>query len=1433
MARWPITRRWQVVSRTEARSDVPTTELQNWRACCLLGAAGLGKTYELKVLSDAYAVAGMEVRKERLALLGASPEALAEKLRSVSRGATDRTVILLDALDEIMVPVKQAAIVVASWAKDELAAARPTVRISCRSAVWPDLIRVAFQDVYGDAECSVASLQTLSANDIAAAVESEGIPLADFVEALRAAGAAPLAELPLMLRMLVRIHRETGTLPPNRLQLFQRGLLELAAERAERRDIRTDGDTSPTVILEAGERVACLSLLSGKESIDLSDTPSALSLDWKDLAALPGSPRLEEPLLRALGKSGVCESAGPGRFRFVHRQFAEYLAGRRIATLPLHQAKGLLASGAGWRDGVAGPLRETAAFAAMENASVAQWITECDPEVVGLSDVADNPLRRRATLNLLARFRSHALTDRQLAWDGMEVQGVKYDDAEEDLRPVLLERGEDALDVLACAVYLIEKWELASMSEDLATLTLDSTAPLGVRVKAGYALLQMGLPAARHRLKPLIGGSPEDVQLELKGVALRCCWPDAMTADELFAALKPEGERHFAGAYEHFLYTLDEQGFDASGHRLAGLAWARQYAGDREFQTGTRLAKHIARAALKEVTAPGIADALAELVIEAAKSHGDSPLSPLRRVRLDAGAKEEDSPLQSASEEIRRALIDAILRKTQDESDIFWVVHETPGLVRLTDFPWLLSRAIDTSLDDASRRGYARLARGLPWLGNGDCMEAWFAVREVEPVQSVLDYPLQIEIGSEAAAAARKAHADRLKWARPRRAPKLKPSPEERIRDMLERTETKDLNWFPTLCQQLTLTETSTHYEFERSLTKTPGWIGADEPRRARICDVARRYLSAETKEPDRIREEPLNRIPSGYMQALLLLLDQDPDWLAALPVGWWERWSWYILRELRPNMHGEPDEPKKRLLALLFAKAGESVRTALLTLAGQSEEDSRSLLSDLLRLLQEAPDATLDKRLLASIQRGEVRSDRVAAVARFLFARNADEANRVCLDRLDPASAGEESAIAEAASLMLLAHGSDEARDAVLGFLERRSDLAPRVLAALAHDKWVWGDGEGTVVRTFVVPQAERLLHLLITHFPPETDPKHEGGHFVTADDSARESRDRLITDLMQRKTPEAVAVMRRLEAKFEAKYAWLRRPRSEAERSLRLSMWSPIPIAAIAEVLDARAKRLIRSDQDALDGVVEAIEAYARSLRHSNPSPLEDLWNNPRGSALTPKEEERVSDKVCLAIADYFRTLAVTADREVQLSRRIASRALGGAPGSAVDVFVKVPAAGAVTGDAICIPVEVKLAHNPEAKTGLCEQLVNRYVSETGAHGAVFVVAWMAAPKLAKRYKPQWNSIEEARADLDAQAKTASKDERLDVRAQVVDASIPVAPSRAKGGARRSKVSAEGKNRQHTRSAKDAGKASSRPRNSEKRRSGGRPNRRRKKGR
>jgi hypothetical protein len=219
-----------------------------------------------------------------------------------------------------------------------------------------------------------------------------------------------------------------------------------------------------------------------------------------------------------------------------------------------------------------------------------------------------------------------------------------------------------------------------------------------------------------------------------------------------------------------------------------------------------------------------------------------------------------------------------------------------------------------------------------------------------------------------------------------------------------------------------------------------------------------------------------------------------------------------------------------------------------------------------------------------------------------------------------------------------------------------------------------------------------------------------------------------------------------------------------------------------------------LVRSERDALEGVREAIALYGRDLHHKSPSNVEDLWNIPKRGAPTPKAEERVSDKLCEAIRRYFEQFAVTADREVQVFRRKLPRDLGGKPGSEVDVLVRVPAIGSIEGDAIVIPIEVKLSSNAEARTGIQEQLVGRYMSELGSSHGAFVVVWMDAPKLAKTYRPIWESRSAAEADLQEQAQSvldATKGAAT-ITALIVDATlatIPGAKSKARKAARATK--------------------------------------------
>ena len=296
----------------------------------------------------------------------------------------------------------------------------------------------------------------------------------------------------------------------------------------------------------------------------------------------------------------------------------------------------------------------------------------------------------------------------------------------------------------------------------------------------------------------------------------------------------------------------------------------------------------------------------------------------------------------------------------------------------------------------------------------------------------------------------------------------------------------------------------------------------------------------------------------------------------------------------------------------------------------------------------------------------------------------------------------------------------------------------------------------------------------MLFELFPPELDASTKWSWGSQGPDAAERTRDRLVTWLSDMLKLDAIDVLRGIEGKFGSKYPWLKRPRAHAERAFRRAHWQGFSLRTIARLLDARDYRLVVSEDDVADGILAAFEHYESRLQQQGSSDLEDFWNTPSNQPPSPKDEERISDKLCEVVQRYFADYAVVADREVQVFRRQIPKIVGGQPGSELDVLVTVPASGVVNQSKISLPIEVKRSCNPEAKTGLKEQLVDRYMVETGTNTGVFVVAWLDAPNVTKTHKPVWRSIEEAKLSLYKESERLRKNENVDVRTYVINLSL-----------------------------------------------------------
>ena len=133
---------------------------------------------------------------------------------------------------------------------------------------------------------------------------------------------------------------------------------------------------------------------------------------------------------------------------------------------------------------------------------------------------------------------------------------------------------------------------------------------------------------------------------------------------------------------------LDRSEFDGDGKVLEALAWLRAYselAGDlREVR---RTARRILRVAISSLPDAAVAASIAGVLLALAAKHAELPLTSRRGL----SEEETDQPF-SWTRAQRQSLID-VLTDVGSGTDVWWVIHRTPGILDPTDFPWLLRRS--------------------------------------------------------------------------------------------------------------------------------------------------------------------------------------------------------------------------------------------------------------------------------------------------------------------------------------------------------------------------------------------------------------------------------------------------------------------------------------------------------------------------------------------------------------------------------------------------------------------------------------------------------------------------------------------------------------------------------------------------------------------
>ena len=162
------------------------------------------------------------------------------------KSGTRHLFLHLDSLDEALLRIDSLANLIESELP-HLPTDRLSVRIACRTAVWPQhILERAFERIWGKEAVGVFELVPLRRIDVTTAAEDRGIDPKAFIEALYDAKVVSFAIKPLTLGLLLSLFKQGGSLPRSIAELYRLGCRKLCEEQnPSRRGARRLGRLNP------------------------------------------------------------------------------------------------------------------------------------------------------------------------------------------------------------------------------------------------------------------------------------------------------------------------------------------------------------------------------------------------------------------------------------------------------------------------------------------------------------------------------------------------------------------------------------------------------------------------------------------------------------------------------------------------------------------------------------------------------------------------------------------------------------------------------------------------------------------------------------------------------------------------------------------------------------------------------------------------------------------------------------------------------------------------------------------------------------------------------------------------------------------------------------------------------------------------------------
>ena len=1121
---------------------------------------------------------------------------------------------------------------------------------------------------------------------------------------------------------------EGSTFASNRWELYERGCAALLKESNKRRvDGRSLSLSNVQSRMQLAGLLATHALLTNHTDIVLDSTgdfapEGALCLDVARLLELPlassgGDWYASTEQYAETLQSGLFAVKADGTFVFAHRTYAEFLTAHFISSLGLPAKRIMtllsLADGSGQ---LVSQLMELSAWLGHANPQVLALVLHAEPSMVFDSSVSLADEEDIAAvfdeLTTLVEQHKFPIYDSRLI---RAYSKLRHPALREKLHHILADRSR----VSALRQFASDVAQTCGLVDDIPALldiAMDPSDNYEVRQSAASAVHAAGSLALKSALLTLMKGAhPEDADDELRGIALLCALDSEVPVCDIIGYLTKEQRLNFTGMYALGLRRLENA--DLQPPDVAPLlSWLE-----------TQLRKEHLDAPWEDFVVHMFGKTASAVLSfdEGWSAFGKVTwlaISNNHRLSTSRDKRGFDNGLELQTNPAWRLhLLDSILNAADGDPRIAaGQLRYGTSLLTDTDAQYLMEAYQREASNGTKKKILANLLLWYvfdnsvvrEWLLNvagpnaesPDPLLAEVAAEHVEPV--LLDSPSADNL--------RKSLALRLEHSMPPKPNTNNQRSVDLLLAALTRAECGDSRQWVNILAYLRYEDDFEYYLFPYlEVMKSPLWPTLDAGIQSRLAHIAFSYLH-DTGPATSLASNETNNFEDAGIAALVFLHSTDygnSDEFGELVVKWVRGLARYLPEE-------QPRPIVNELLRQAFGRAEASVLSVL------SETCEQYLSGSGLPRLPDFAVCFMPEPLLHKLEAmlpGIQSEQGFRTLASFLIERNSRHAIESLLRRVQSSTD-----LAAAPSVKLMALLAKHAADQLIEHIWDRLRALPEAMTQLAAEMQIIVAGQDVPLLRINAEVTEQFFEILEQRYPTSTDIKTNG--IVTARHHIQDFRTCCIVNLRDRADTASISALERISARHP-QLPWIARMVHEAEQKAARDSWLPYEVPEVAAVLGIAAGRVIRTEAELHDAVVDELRRIAGKISANAALPaVYHLWDE---ISQRPKHEPRICDWLSSELRDRLSHKGTIVNREVQV-RSHNPKGMG----ERTDILIELSptTTSGKPRNALHLVIEVKGCWNADLITAPASQLRDNYMKAYNATSGIYLVMWFMCDRWTK---------------------------------------------------------------------------------------------------